>query len=964
MVDRGHKDPKEYKKAADFAAKMVGIFGDDFYIELQNHGFDAQLKYIPKAMDIARQVGANIVVTQDVHYSKPSDWQFQDVLFCIGKKQKYDDATRRHACKEMYVKSRKQMEAMFEGLGVPQVAFVNTLNIMHKVQDYKLQPEHFLLPSVLGSEQRSKEELKRLCREGWAIKITERVHGNVALKEVYSRRVQEELAVINSMGFTDYFLIVRDFIDWAWKHGVRVGPGRGSAAGCLVSYLIGITDIDPITYGLLFERFLVPGRPTMPDIDVDVSDRDAVICYLEEKYGKDRVAPIINRTTASAKAALGKVASILGHFQLGQDLSKLITKTRGETPSFKDALKEIPALRTAKEQNPLLFQLAEGLEGSTLHVAGHASGVVVSPCPISDIVPLYHSHDKAYTAYDGDSISYMKLVKLDILGVDILKIIDQTLAMIKSRHNKSIAIDAIPLDDKLTWDLICSAKTTGVFQFESQLMTGLIKQIKPRNLEDLSAINALGRPGVLDSPGLISSYIRRKDGKEQIKYAHPALEPILKDTYGYMVYQEQMMRICSDIASMNPIQVDKFRKGCSKKDPKILEEMRGVFLEGCTKNKFPKEFATYMFEQILLWAGYGFNKSHAIAYAYVAYQCAWLKAHYLLEFLVSSMNVMVDSRAKLEDIVKFVADAVAMGITIVPPSVVKSYSKFMISETEMDSNGVPFVYYSLGAIKDVSTDATEVWLRERPFKSLDDAILKAVRTKYTIKNLEVLAKVGAFDELAKNRVHVQTTLEDRVKKARNAVARDKRRIEKLKNQNNLDLALDMMTVPSDIRFDYGDTAELAKVPVADKRGHTVQENLVTNQMEYLGVPVSGSLLDNYQEQIRAKADMLTSYFVNESKDGDAARVAGMITSIRKKADKNGRQMAFLTLSDGRTEARVLVFSSIFSRYSETTWRVGKTLIIAGRKDKDSLIAKDVTFLRKERSDPSERETEEAEEADG
>lgn len=967
MVSRG-----EIPKATKFAADMVDMFGDDFYIELQNHGFKEQLTYIPQALRIANEVGANTVVTQDVHYSHQADWEYQDALFCIGKHQKWLEENRRHACKEMYIKTRKQMEAMFSGLGVPRQSFDNTLNVMHKITDYKLQPEHFLLPSVTGGKLASDNKLKELARAGWITRLGEKLKAHPELKKVYTERINMELAVINSMGFTDYFLIVADFIDWSWKHGVRVGPGRGSAAGCLVSYLIGITNIDPIQYGLLFERFLVPGRPTMPDIDVDVSDREAVISYLEEKYGKERVAPIINRTSASCKAALIKVASIFGDWERGEKLSKLISKTRGEAPTFAEAFRTIPALglEKGKDENTDIFRLAEGLEGTTFHVAGHASGVVVSPVPISDIVPLYKAKDdqkeqsKAYTAYDGDAISYMKLVKLDILGVDILNIIDNTLSLIKTRHNKTIAIDSIPVDDSATWDLICTGKTTGIFQFESPLMVGLIRDIKPRNLEDLAAINALGRPGVLDSPGLIKSYVLRKDGKEQVKYPHPALEPILRDTQGYMVYQEQMMRICADIAGMDPIQVDKFRKGCSKKDTKIIEEMRSVFIQGCISKKFPQELATYLFEQILLWAGYGFNKSHAIAYAYVAYQTAWLKTHYQLEFLVSSMNVMVDSGGKLDDITKFVSDARAMGYTVVPPSVVKSDRMFSISATEFDKDQRPYIYYSLGAIKDVSPKASEQWLKERPFKSLDDAVLKAVRTKYTIKNLEVLARVGAFDELAKNRTYVISSLEDRVKKARNAMAREKRRVEKVKDNLELDLALDMLTVPREIVFEMGDTDRLKLSPEPVKSGKKIDDPrdvLIQEQMEYIGLPLSGSPLDAYLEQIKARRDaMTTTYFASSVKDGVPALVAGVIKDIRKTFDKNKNSMAFLTITDGRTEVRVLVFTSTFTKFAASSWIKGKALIIAGRKDNDTLIARDVTFLRKERSDHSDTTTEEEE----
>jgi len=368
-----------------------------------------------------------------------------------------------------------------------------------------------------------------------------------------------------------------------------------------------------------------------------------------------------------------------------------------------------------------------------------------------------------------------------------------------------------------------------------------------------------------------------------------------------------------------------------------------------------------------LWAGYGFNKSHAIAYGYVAYQTAWLKANYTIEFLVSSMNVMMNARSKkIEDITKFVVDARAYGYTVVPPSVVKSSTGFSISANETDEHGKPVIYYSLGAIKDISPKATEVWLKERPFKSLDDAVLKAVRTKYTIKNLDVLASIGAFDELAKNRTHVVNSMEDRVKKARNVMAREKRRIDKLKDQGDFEQTLDLLTVPREIHFDMGDSKDLNLEPKAVRKGRNMipaDELLIQEQMEYMGLSLSGSLLGPYEAQIRARTDaMLTTFFVNNVKDGNSAVVAGVIKDIRPHEDKNKNLMGFLTITDGRTDVRVLVFSSIYTKFADSTWRggKGKALIIAGRKDNETLIARAITFLRKERSDQSDDTTEETE----
>lgn len=953
MVDRG-----EFAKAERFAGKMVEMFGDDFYIELQNHGFEAQHRYVPKAMEIAKKVGANLIVTQDVHYAKKDDWMFQDALFCIGKHQDYTDPKRRTACKEMYVKTRAQMEAAMLPFGVPAIALDNSLNIMNKIENYELAPKDYLLPKFLGTKQLADNKLKELSREGWKIKLQKKIGTDLVKKAVYGDRVNYELSVITAMGFSDYFLIVQDFIGWARAHGIRVGPGRGSAAGCLVSYLLGITNIDPIEYNLLFERFLVPGRPTMPDIDVDVSDRDAVVAYLEEKYGRDKVSPILNRTTVTAKAALVKVASILGDYKLGQDISALIKKVRGETPSFSEVLSDVAELQIKKSQYPKLFELAEGLEGVTMSLSGHASGIVVSPIPISEVVPLHHSKDHVYTAYDKDQLSYVKLTKFDILGVDAQSTIKNCVALIKERYKTEVDIDDVPVTEVKVWELIRKADTIGVFQFESVFMKDILKRFAPTSITELAVVNAIGRPGAMDNPGLIDAMIKRKHGLEPITYAHPVLEPILANTYGFIVFQEQLMKVAQVIAGFTIEEADQLRKGTADKKVEIIEKMRSKYIDGAIKNGYPKELAEHLFEQTLLFAGYGFNLSHSIAYSYVAYQTAWLKCYYPLEYLVSCMNTQVGKAIELQDITKFVMDLEYHGFTIKSPDVMKSIGRsFVIDDTELDTNGKPVVYYCLGALKGVSPDQVDEWLKLKPFKDMDDAVIKAVVTGCSSKNLSVLAAVGAFDRIAPNTPYVISSLPNRLEEVKKAVNRlkskAKRQEAKLIKQraaNTMELGLGLppameiqdWTQIAQYGFDMGDGFELLATPLDGAKFDRIKQ-----EMQYIGYAVSGTLLDEYEVGVRRKADMTPTWWVSHTTEGSRTKVAGIITVLTPKTDRNNRKMAFATISDGRSDIRVVIFASLFGQFQGTSWKVNKAIVVDGRRDKDGLVAEDITFLRKD-----------------
>lgn len=1290
---------KDLNRAFKFAGEMKDSFGDDFYIELQNHGFLQQGEILAPAMKIADQLGINTIVTQDVHYARPQDWKFQDALFCIGTKKQYDSADRRTASQEMYVKTRKQMESMVNMFGVPAKSLDNTLAVLEKVESYGLTPKDYLLPSLFSDKQKSKEYLLQECRKGWTLLISPKIKGNKELQALYKARVDYEMAVIGSMGFCDYFLIVSDFIRWAKSRNIRVGPGRGSAVGCLVAYLTGITTLDPVQYGLLFERFLVEGRPSLPDIDVDVEDRESVIAYLAEKYGKDKVAPIINRTAVTAKAALIKCASILGNYKLGEEISKTIETKRGDTPTFEEALADIPALQVYKRENPTLFELAEGLEGTITHLAGHASGVVVSSIPITDVAPLHSKEGTTYVAYDKAQLEYVKLVKLDVLGLDTLRSISKTLELVKQNHGVDIDVQYLVdhPDDPQAYRTLQNGDCMGLFQFEGNAVRSVLSKIKASTIHDIAAINAIARPGPLDAH-IDEIYSRRKFGLDPVEFAHPSLEPILKSTYGLMIYQEQVMEIARVMANYTVPERDQIRKAMSDKDEKKIEIQRARFLKGAAENGYPEDLANSIFENIKLFGGYGFNacltpttrvvtinagikcikdiipgdivlsvssegkiepapvsrvfdngqqdmyritfddgseeectlnhkwvtpygkkttqeiftanlpvwqawnemagvhssqgklfdlpgickektlfnsfednvtyerrsdlqgedekdcfgnsssnflpernsvtegrettkvaraipsysfaeheesyhsksgplhvlpiksgtsnrfssqgfqkpcldsksareekgarfyqqsqeyrprdrralalqaggkksgprknkasgqvsgrgnysaemdsyknlrggrlhvpqciregsvtesfrviergeipsrchmyrrivslerlgrykaydievnhgshsfilesglatsNSHAYGYGILVYITAYLKAYYPLEFIVACLNTMLtkDTKPKIAEIAEMVLDIENHGYTLNAPSATYSDSLFTISKT-LDKNNNPVVYYALGAIKSISPTGTAEWLNKRPFKTLDDAVLKALECKIGGDDLMVLASVGAFNDLAPNQEYVMETMEDRVAAAKKVIAKKKRVAKKAAEQSQTLNMFDdkQMSAPKEIELTMGDGKRLS---LQTKMTPGVR---VKNEIEFIGFALTGTLLDPYETHVRSRSNMMTSYFAQNVKSGDSScHVAGVITNLRKRNDKNGNPYCFLTMSDGRTDVRALVFSSVYQRFADSSWKTGKGIVVDGRKDeKGLLIANDVTFLRRD-TDPN------------
>ena len=628
-------------EAKEAALLYKEIFGDDFYIEIQNHGVDKEDVVREHAPKLARDLGIRLIGTNDIHYVKQDHAVAHNVMLLIPDANAMattDYRQLRYQTDQIYFKSAQAMCTLFKDY--PE-AVESTLEVDGKIEQYTIEPEkpympNFPIPAEAGVKT-LEEYLDRLAREG----VNKRYARSS--KEIEDR-LNHELSVINRMGYAGYFLIVQDFINAARKSGVFVGPGRGSAAGSLVSYAIGITDIDPLKYDLLFERFLNPDRVSMPDIDVDFADdkRDQVIRYIKERYGEDAVAQIITFSTLSARAVLKDVGRVLG-VPLGtiDSITKNIPVVQGKVTPLAEVLEQNPELKWVNESpEPKIKELIDislVLEGMNRGASMHAAGVVIAPGPLAEYVPLYKTpQTELMTQYSMKELEDVGLLKIDVLGLRTLTIIEHALKLISDKHDIRIDLDAIPEDDPAVFDLFAKGHTVGIFQFESSGMQDSLRKLKPTSVSDLVAMNALYRPGPME---MIDDFIRCKHGQQKISYLHPKLEPILKETYGVIVYQEQVMKIASEVAGFSLAKADIMRRAMGKKDKALMARQKQEFIEGAIKRGFSKNVAAEIFDMIEKFASYGFNKSHSVAYSVIAYMTAYLKARYPAEFVAAAMSV-------------------------------------------------------------------------------------------------------------------------------------------------------------------------------------------------------------------------------------------------------------------------------------------------------------------------------------
>ncbi|HVT57866.1 MAG TPA: DNA polymerase III subunit alpha [Thermoanaerobaculia bacterium] len=753
---------RQEKEAEAVARDFLEIFGEgNFFLELQDHGIAEQQLANNALRRIGKRLGLPLVVTNDCHYLRQDDAFAHDVLLCIGTQRNLSDPDRlRYASENFYLKSAEEMRRLFPGDGP---ALDNTLAIAERC-NLTIPTGTFHLPEFpVPAGYTLQSYFAEVARAGLAERLEEvgrrRARGLAkSPDDLYRQRLEFEIQVIDRMGFAGYFLVVWDFIRYAREHGIPVGPGRGSAAGSVVSYSLRITDIDPLQYDLLFERFLNPERISMPDIDIDfcMRRRGEVIHYVGEKYGRDHVAQIITFGTLAAKAVIRDVGRVMGVPYAKVDrIAKLVPDM---TRSLAEAAKEA-ALAAEVARDPEVKKIVEvgcRLEGLTRHASVHAAGVVITPRPLDDLVPLYKvtkgDDEQIMTQWDMNVVESLGLLKMDFLGLRTLTVLDDAVKIL--RHSGvELDLDAVPLDDPEVYRLFCEGRTSGIFQFESRGMTDLLRRARPSKFEDLAAFNALYRPGAL-SVGMVEEYIQRKLGKKKVKYLLPEIREILEETYGVIVYQEQVMRIASTVAGFSMAEADVLRKAMGKKKLDVMAQQKEKFIAGAVARQVPRDKAVELWDQIAPFAGYGFNKSHSVAYAMLAYKTAYLKAHYPVVFMAAMLNSELSSS---DAIAKYMAECRGnMGIEVLPPDINESGYVFTVA------GGA--IRFGLGAVKGVGEAAIESVLEARRragrFRSLAHLVCEIDLRATNRKVLECLIKAGAFDGLGTHRAALWAALDD------------------------------------------------------------------------------------------------------------------------------------------------------------------------------------------------------------
>ncbi len=880
------------ERAKSAIKEYLDIFGEDFYLELQNNGMEEQEYVNNYLIRLAKEFDAPLVATNDVHYLKKEDAEIHDILLCIQTGSKLNDKDRlRFKTKEFYFKSSDEMISLFKD--VPE-AIENTFKIAEKC-NVEIPLNNIILPIFEVPEGETLDSyFEKLCWEGAKKRFGENIPREIR------ERLSYEISVIKQMGFSGYFLIVQDFVNYAKSKGIPVGPGRGSAAGSLVSYVLGITNIEPIRWGLIFERFLNPERVTMPDIDIDFcfERREEVIEYVRNKYGKEHVAQIITFGTMAARASVRDVGRVLDvPYNEVDRIAKLIPPNN----SIEEALSTSEELRNLVESNSQakrIIEIAKRIEGNARHASIHAAGIVISKDPLMEYVPLQVMNgNDVVTQFPMTNLEELGLLKMDFLGLRTLTVIYDTVKKIKENYGIEIDINNISLTDEKVYELLQKGETIGVFQLESRGMRNLLRDIKPEKFEDLIAVLALYRPGPL---GRLESYIKRKRGEEKVEYMHPALEPILSETYGVIIYQEQVMEIAHKLAGFTLGQADVLRRAMGKKKPEVMEEQRGIFVKGAVERGIPEEVAVEIFEDMAKFAEYGFNKSHSAAYAFVSFQTAYLKVYYPKEYMASLLTSVKNNTTKLS---KYIAEAKRIGIKILPPDINESIVDFTVTP-----QGIRF---GLSAIKNVGESVAEAIVREREkgkFKSIFDFIKRLSSRVINKRALESLIKSGAFDSFGYSR----RTLLD-----------------------NIDKILESAQVMKKAHVGQVSLIDLDALPQDEFINNMPEfsiDEILDMEKEMLGFYVSY----DPQEELRKLSEKLFDYTIDdllEIESGSQVVIPGILKNVREVVDRKNQKMLFATLEDFTGEAEITVFSSVYSNYKDIL-REGKKVIISGRLEVD------------------------------
>lgn len=908
----------DYEKAKATAKRFKDLFGEDYYIELQDHGLEEQKRTNPDLIRIAKELDIKMIITNDSHYLKKEDADWHDTLLCMQTKSSKSDTNRFHfPNNEFYVKTVSELRDSFKWLDSETFdeCIKNTVEISKKCHitvEWKAPLPDFPVPEGFTTDT----YLEKLVYQG----IRRKYHQE-EIDPKLQERAKYELGVIEQMGFSAYFLITWDFIHYAKTHDIPVGPGRGSAAGSLVAYALDITDLDPIEHNLLFERFLNPERFSMPDIDTDfcIEKRGKVIDYVVEKYGADKVCQIITFNTLAARNAMKSVARVFDiPYARSKQLSDLISGDPGAKIS--DSLQDGMELKTLYDSDPEVKRLVD----TALHVEGlknatgmHAAGVIISYKPLDEIVPVQHGKDGVVvTQYHREILEKMKLLKMDFLGLRNLTMISKTVKLIKKCQDIDLDINHIPLDDKPTYDMLIRGETVGVFQLESQGMTNLVKKLQPDVFEDLGALVALFRPGPLGS-GMVDVFVDRKHGRQEITYPHPRLEKVLKDTYGTMVYQEQIMQIFQEMADYSLGQADMVRRMMGHKDPAAMAAQEDKLIEGSAKYGMKAEDAKTLFEQIQNFASYCFNRAHSSAYAFVAYQTAFLKCHYPVEYLSSLLSSVAGDQEKTQ---AYIEEALKYRIKVLPPDINKSYLEYA-----PDGKNIRF---GLASIKQVGEGVIEEIIKEREangdFKSIYDFI-KRVDVKCANKRaLEGLIKAGAFSTIEKSRKQLMENLEYITSTA------SKEAKEKESGQGSL---FDML----------GDTASVedAKFHLSGSDEEYDARQIQIFEKEFLGFYVTSHPLST----IRDKLPFLMTHKISQIPDipnDKVVTICGLVTATKQIPTRNDptKFVRFVTIEDLTGKIDTLAFNSKIAEYNDFLQNEQRIIVsgkVSRRSDDDPPI---------------------------
>ncbi len=883
---------------------LAGVFGDRLYVELQRHGVDIERRTEGALIDLAYTRGLPLVATNEPYFATTEDYEAHDALLCIAGGRLVAETDRRHLTPDHRFKTRAEMAVLFADL--PE-ALASTVEIAQRCAYRPMKRKPILPHFTVGAGDHAADatkaeaaELRRQAEEGLARRLDKHGLAPGITAEDYSARLAFELDVISRMQYAGYFLIVADFIKWAKAQGIPVGPGRGSGAGSLVAYALTITDLDPIRFGLLFERFLNPERVSMPDFDIDFCQdrRDEVIRYVQTRYGRDQVAQIITFGTLQARGVLRDVGRVL-QMPYGQvdKLTKLVPQNPAAPVTLAKAIEGEPKLQALRDEDPVIaraFAIAQKLEGLNRHASTHAAGIVIGDRPLHELVPLYRDpkSDMPVTQFNMKWVEPAGLVKFDFLGLKTLTVLDVAVKLLRER-NINVDLAHLPLDDADTYAMMARGDVVGVFQVESQGMRRALVDMRPDRFEDIIALVALYRPGPMAN---IPTYCARKHGDEQPEYLHPMLEPILKETFGVIIYQEQVMQIAQVMAGYSLGDADLLRRAMGKKIRAEMEKQRAIFVEGAVKNDVAKEQASMIFDLLAKFADYGFNKSHAAAYALVSYQTAYMKAHYPVEFLAASMTLDMNNTDKLSE---FRAEAQRLGIKVEPPSINRSDVTFTVGENT--------IYYALAALKGVGAQAVQQIVEargERAFTSVADFAGRVPPRALNKRVLESLVAAGAFDAQEPNR-------------ARLFVGADVVLAACQRNHEAIESGQSDM---------FGGSADAPTVVLPTVEGWLPAERL---QREYdaIGFFLSGHPLDDYAVALKRLRVQSWAEFVRAVKGGHTAgRVAATVLARQERRTKTGNKMGIIGLSDPTGHFEAVLFSEALGQFRDMLEPGGAVLL--------------------------------------